>query len=103
MKTNLSIKDRLVLGGSMPQQGDIRTMTIVEDIRKKTALTQEEIKDIDFRVENNSYQWDPEKTKAVTVDFSDAEYDLIQERFQELDKEKAITPDILHLYRIFKK
>lgn len=102
MKINLAIKDRLVIGGVLPQQGDIRTMTIVEDIRKKTALTQEEIDQADFRVENNAYKWDSEKAKSVEIIFSDAENDLIMERFQELDKEKAVTPEILQLYRLFK-
>ncbi len=93
----LTVKERLIISVLYPQQSDILTQVLVKDLQRKLDFTQEELKEINFRVEGHFQRWDKEKAKDLEVVFTEAELKLLKESVDKLDKEKKVTPELLDL------
>ncbi len=93
----LSVKDRLVFNGLYPQQSNIITQTLVQDIEKKVALTQIQMTLIGLkqRIDGPGLQWDDEIKIAESFLFTDAELTFLQSQVNKLDKENKITQELL--------
>ena len=96
-KKKLSIKDRLVIVELLPVQGNIIDLTISKDIRQKAELGQMESTKIDLKIEGTSFVWDEKKAKDKTIEFTNAELELLKSQINELDKQKTIKPNMLSL------
>ena len=97
MKLVLSVKDRLMLQGVLPQSGDLISQTIVKDIQDKIRITQQEMTEGEFRAEKESIMWNPLKVKEVEFDFTNAEVNTLKDAVKKLDEEKKITMENIEL------
>lgn len=93
----LNVKDRLMFNSLFPQQGDLIAQTLIRDITKKVALTQDEIKEVELKVTANGFNWNNEKAVPKDVTFTEAELEFIKQQVERLDREKKITQDNLDL------
>ena len=98
----LSIKERLLIGDLYPKEGNIMEQTMVRDMAGKTAITQEEMDQVNFRASDNGFVWDSDKAEDVEVEFTDAELDVLRGSVDKLDREKKVTQDNLDLCRKIK-
>ena len=97
MKLVLSVKDRLMLQGVLPQSGDLISQTIVKDIQDKIRITQQEMTEGEFRAEKESIMWNPLKVKEVEFDFTNAEVNTLKDAVKKLDEEKKITMENIEM------
>lgn len=97
VKLEITVKDRLVHGDLLPQQGDILTLTLAKDIGEKLRLTQADMKTAGFERSpgQKGFTWKKEITRKVV--FTNAEIEFLRAQVDRLDKEKKITTDILSL------
>jgi len=94
----LTIKERLAIGGLLPEKGDMVTITIAKDIKSKVELTQKLIKDLNFRSLGNRFTWNEEK-KPACIKFTLAEIKILKDRVTELEKKKELLVDNYDLYK----
>ena len=54
----LSLKNRLILEAILPKEGKFETLIVVQDIRKKITITQEEIVGFEIKsTDNGAISW----------------------------------------------
>ena len=94
----LTVKDRIEISALYPKTGDLVTLTLLEDIGEKVKLSQEEIKEINLRIEGTSYAWNKESDKEV--EFTELELGVLQKTITDWDKKKEIP---IGLGRLCKK
>lgn len=103
----LTILDRIIISQLYPQKSNLIQMTLVEDITKKVKIGQEEIKEIELKVEPTtngiSYNWNKDKAKDLNVDFTKEEIELLKSQVEELDSKKEITRELLDICKRIKQ
>jgi hypothetical protein len=98
----LNILERLMLASILPEQGDIITLKIVQDLRLGMAFNEEEIADCGISNENDRVTWNPEKTEYVKeVPIGPKAMSLIIEELESRDKDKTLVADFISLYDKF--
>jgi hypothetical protein len=101
----LTIYDRLLLPGILPEKSSIEIAIVCSDVREKIVLTQEEIKKINFRTDpvTHSMSWDDKKAKPIDVQFTEMENETIKGAFKTKSEHKDLPTDdrMLALYRKF--
>ncbi len=105
-KIALTIKDRVLIAKLLPSRGDILSMRIKQEICKKIEISAELMSKLNFRADSDGINWDtktktgediPEASKAILVEFSNAEISLFESHIDTLDKQKAISVELLSL------
>ena len=99
----LTIIERIQLQGLLPNEGDIITLRIVNDLKKELSFSEEEIKsgEIMSDPETNQVRWNPEKDTNKNVKLGDAALGLITDALKKLDKEKKLTAAHIPLWDKF--
>lgn len=98
----LKLIDRIILGNILPQEGNIKTIVIVKDIREKIKITQEDFKEYEIVVNGANLQWNSKGIEAeFDIDFTEFEKNEAKLAIQKADKDKKMTVDMLHLSEVF--
>jgi len=95
----LSIKERLYFTNILPAQGNLIDMTLRQDIIKKVAINQEEIKNYNIRVENEATFWDAKKDTGLPLLLTNAEIEYLKKAAKQIDQESKITCDTLSIIK----
>jgi len=92
-----SVKDRLLLAGLLPKEGNIITLILARDIKQKVEISQDEFKKYDFKtIDNGSVRWQEPK-KGFKITFTGAEMELLRTQVDSLDNTEKITDELLTL------
>ena len=99
----LDIKNRLLLMNNLlPKEGNILTLSVAKDIRKKVDLSQKEVEDCGIKgMDSGGLTWS--KSIDVEVIFSDAEITSLKTKVSELDASSKITMELLSLCLMIKE
>ena len=64
----LSIKERLLLSGVLPQQGNIATLKIVRQLKEDLSFSEEEFKEINLQKSGeDGFRWDKDISKDIQI------------------------------------
>jgi len=96
----LNLLERILVLNILPAKGSFTDLIIKEDVAKKVAVTQDEIKELEIKSDDKGLHW-KQTDKVWDIDFKDLEKDLIKKQLKELDEKKELTGDHLTLYRLF--
>lgn len=101
----LKLIDRLTLPTIFPQKSSFEKLIIIDDIKKKIALTQKEIKDFEIETTTeNTIKWNEKaSTKEFDIEFTESEVNMIADQLKKLSKEEALTARTFQLYKVFVK
>ncbi len=97
----LNILERLMLGSVLPQQGDIVSLKIVQDLKQAVAFTEEEIADYKIENEDDRVTWDPEAEYSKEIPIGPKAMSLIVGELEKRNKEKTLTAEFISLYEKF--
>lgn len=103
----LTIAERMSLLDVLPPQGNVVTLRLVMDLRKKVALTTEEIERFEVRQERSErggvlVQWAPEFDKTrVDISIDDHEKGIVTRELVRLESQSQLTMNALPLYDYF--
>jgi hypothetical protein len=97
----ISVKDRLVLLGVLPEAGDFVTLKVVMELRMDLGLSAEEIELIELVQEGTLTRWNVEKDPNKEFKLSKAAKGIIEVALIQLDATKKLTADHLALYEQF--
>ena len=108
----LSVKERLILGSNLPQQGDFITMTLAEGLKKKLVFTEEEITASELKpitevklvegkpVEINKLAWNL-ATPDYDIPLGPKTVEMVKAHLKKLEGDAKLTADMLTLYEKF--
>lgn len=94
----LTIKERVILPGILPAQGDKLTMIMCRSMIQKAEFSPQEIKKFEMTATGEAVTWGKVGNEAsFTFDISDAELMILRDATKELDNAKRITQHNLSL------
>jgi hypothetical protein len=96
----LSVGDRLILLGVIPQQGDFTTLKIVRNMRDELSFSEEEHKKLNFRQEGEMMHWG-KGVKSKEINFGEKATDIIVDAFKKLNDQKKLRIEQMELYERF--
>lgn len=98
----LTILERLVLGGILPQRNNYTTMVAINEIKDKIAITTKEIEKYEIISGDQQTTWSKEgESYQIDVDFGKTLSTVINEALQEKSKNKELTHEMISLYEKF--
>ena len=100
MEYTLSVKNRLMLLGILPPEGDLTTIRIVRELREGLSFSEGEHKDIQMVQEGQQVTWNP-KAPEKALDIGPKAVEVIRKAIKKLDDEKRLTEDHLELVGLF--
>lgn len=96
----LDVKNRLLLIGMLPQQGNLSEMVDIYDLVRDLKLSDEEKGAISY-IENGNYvKWDFEKDPNKDINISSSQMKIIKKTIEKLDKENKINLEMIPLIQI---
>ena len=97
----LDVKERVVLAGVLPAEGDIVTLRIVRDLRTAISFTEEDIATVKMNQANGQVTWDGSVNLKKDVEIGTKGMSLIIDSLEKLEKSKRMNMDQLALYERF--
>ncbi len=97
----LSVLDRITLLNILPEQGDFITLKIVRKLRESLSFSEEEIKAIDLRQENQRIFWNTSVDPMKDVEIGEKATDIVIESLKKLNEQKQLTAQHINLYETF--
>ena len=104
----LSLNERIDLQSVLPVKEGITTLIIIEDIKSKLKITQDEIvefniQDVQFPNGNTGIKWNEKGALSLKdVEFTKKEIDTIMNVFNKLDDSKEFPNSLINIYKKIK-
>lgn len=96
----LDVKNRLLLIGMLPQQGNLSEMVDIYDLVRDLKLSDEEKGAISY-IENGNYvKWNFEKDPNKDIKINSSQMKIIKKTIEKLDKENKINLEMVPLIQI---
>jgi len=101
MQYTLSVKNRLMLLGILPPEGDLTTIRIVRELREGLSFSEGEHADLQMKQVNNQVTWQEGAVPDKVLDLGPKAVEVIRKAIKKLDDEKRLTEDHLELVGLF--
>jgi len=104
MEYKLGVKDRLVLGGILPTEGNLVTIRIVNDLRMALGFSEAEYADLQMVESDKQLQWNQAAEAAAgprAIEIGAKGQEIIRKALGKLDKDEKLLPDHLELCDTF--
>jgi len=95
----LSVIDRIVLLGTLPESGTFLTMKIVRQLRDNLYFSEEELKEFGLKQEGQQFVW--QTSRAIEVPIGPKAKEIIATALKAMDAEERITDREFSLYERF--
>jgi hypothetical protein len=104
MKVTLTLLDRVWLLGILPAKSDLLVMRSISAMKKRTSLTEKEIKDFEVKQHpNGGLMWNEKGARSIrSMEFTPLEIDFIKLGLIEKSKAKEVTEEMLVIADKFK-
>ena len=100
MEYKFGVKDRLMLLGILPPEGNLATIRIVRELREALSFGEAEHGDLQIVQQGEQIAWSAEQ-EAISgpkaVDIGGKGQEIIREALEKLDKDEKLTDDLLDL------
>lgn len=97
----LGVKDRLMLLGMLPAEGNFITLKLVRQLRESLSFTEEEIKTFKIEEDGNSVRWDDKAEVPKDMAIGEKATDVIVNALKRREQEGKLPIDALDLYTKF--
>ena len=94
----LTILERLLLGGILPNQGSLTTLKLIRILREDLSFSVDEHQKYELREEDGKIKWNPEfinETKDIEI--NDVTKSIIKKQLRQMDKEETLTENHVSL------
>ena len=96
----LTIKERILLPGILPEESDKMTQIICDEILKKVTFSVKEIEKFKIETVPAGYKWGSEfDSETFKIELSESEATVLKDQSKRLDSEKRISRQILSLIK----
>jgi hypothetical protein len=83
------------------KEGNFITFKLIEGLRSKLFVTEDESKEFELRIEKDSYFWNVKGNEPKEIEITEGETKLIKDQLIKLDKEDKLTSQHISLYEKF--
>lgn len=102
----LSVAQRIGLLQVLPSEGNYVTFKIINDLKNELALSEQEIKDYEMKIENKPdgrslTMWNKSKEVPKEVFIGDKAGEIIKEALEKIEKSGKLDPTTFDLYEKF--
>ena len=87
------IRERLQMIGILDPSGNMMTIAIQKDLKKKLELTQELMTAVGLKHEGDRVMWQPENDLPVEIEFTQAELMHLRKCAKEVDNQSRVTEE----------
>jgi len=101
MEYRLSVKNRLMLLGILPPEGDLTTIRIVRELREGLSFSEAEHRDLQMEQEDNQVRWAEGAVPDKVFDIGPKATEIIRAAIKKLDDEEKLVVDHLELVDLF--
>jgi ribonuclease HII len=99
----LTVLERFYLLALLPKNEDINILKIVRDLKNSLALTEEEYKEFEVKVEDGKTNWNIKGTEEREIQIGEKATDVCMNALKEANKNKLLTELHIDLYDKFVK
>ncbi len=96
-KVNLKLGERLTLMQILPKEGNITTISIIDELQKSLGVTEEEHRNFEIKLENGTLQWNPIKDVGRDFEVGPVATKIISEELNKLNEATPPKLTIQHL------
>lgn len=86
----LTVKDRLMIIGMLPSEGNLSDMTEIYDLVRLLRLEDPEKNNINYREVDGSIKWDADKAKDKEINLTSVQKRILNDVINRLDKNNQI-------------
>lgn len=101
MEYTLSVKQRLVLLGILPPEGNLTTIRIVRELREGLSFSEAEHSDLQMVQEGEQIRWEQGATPDKKLDIGPKAVEVVRDALKKLDDEKKLRDDHIELCDLF--
>lgn len=87
----LTVKDRLMILGLLPQEGSLCEMVDIYDLARQLKLSDEEKEIVKYNEDGQSITWDSKADPNKDIIFSSDQKKIFMSQIDKLDREKKIN------------
>ena len=98
MKVKLSIGERLIVPGVLPQKGSFEDILVKDDFVKKIRFTQEELEKYEIKQDGQGLKWNDPKVR-FEYELTELEEALIKKQLTEMSNKKELGQEHISLYK----
>jgi len=104
MKRKLTLAERFGILGVLPDKGNFVTMRTLRDLREVLMPSDAEVSKYKIKQVGQQIQWN-QKFRDITKEFDlgKTATRIIEDRLEELDKNKELTPNLISVFEKFVK
>jgi len=101
-KTKIKLIDRITINSILPDKGNLKELTIRNDIREKVQLKQTEFEDFEMKFTETTIGFNQKGSDAeFEFEFTDAESDEMKSILNKLNEKSELTIQSARLCKIF--
>jgi len=98
----LGVKERLLIGGLLPDRGSIADLRILRELENEISFSQDEHQQLNIKNSGGLMTWnDKGDTDKKAIQFCDRAVALISEKLKELDKQGQLHKDFIDIWTMF--
>lgn len=99
----LMVMERILLLGILPNEGNFVTLKIVRKLREDLSFSEEEIKRLSIRQEDERILWNAaaEDPEGAEIPIGEKAADVVVEALKKLDREEKLTEQLLSVWEKF--
>jgi hypothetical protein len=97
----LSVKERILLLGILPKEGNIATLRIVGNLRSALSFSEEDHAKFGLRIEGDQIKWDPSVEQDAEIEIGPKAFVLIGDSLKSLEADSKLGLDFVSLWDKF--
>ena len=98
MKLKLSVGERFTLIGILPQKADYAGLKELRKLREKLSLTDDEVKEFEFKTNEQVSTWNSKKDREVEVRVGEIVAEMVKTVLKDLNSKKELTERHMTLF-----
>jgi len=101
MQYALSVHQRLLLLGILPEEGNLTTIRIVRELREALSFSESEHEALKLRVEGGRVFWEDDVVGDKDIDIGPKAAEVVRDALGNLDADGKLTVEHLTLCELF--
>jgi hypothetical protein len=98
---DLNVPERLIIATILPSEGNLLTIRLIRDLKRKVTLNAEEIHRYKAKQVETGVQFDPAGLLPIKIKLYPAEVDLIKKQLKDLEEKGKLKEELLGIYEKF--
>ena len=98
MKLKLNVSERFAIIGILPQKADYAGLKELRKLREKLSLTDDEVKEFEFKTNEQVSTWNSKKDREVEVRVGEIVAEMVKTVLKDLNSKKELTERHMTLF-----